>query len=295
MPNRFNFVAEQGRFGQTHIMARPSKGIQSVEVGGRLLLALAAHGAPMMLRDLAQAAGMPATKAHPYLVSFGQIGLIEQDSTTGWYRLGALALRLGLVGLQQCEPVRLAAAAADELKARTHHTVTLAVWSARGPTVVRIEEADELVQANLRIGMLMSIVGTATGRVFAAFMPPGRTQAAIREERARLAKAHGAPQETAAHFDAQLADIRRRGLARAIGAPLPGISAFSAPVFDRNGAMALALTVMGPDNKFDAAWEGPIAGALLDVCGRLSAQLGFIQAEPACGPAVSLAGSKEQA
>ena len=39
------------------------RGIQSIEVGGQLLLALAAHGRPMPLRDLAKAAGMPAAKA----------------------------------------------------------------------------------------------------------------------------------------------------------------------------------------------------------------------------------------
>ncbi|WP_186409176.1 helix-turn-helix domain-containing protein, partial [Candidatus Accumulibacter aalborgensis] len=46
------------------------QGIQSIEVGTRLLRALAAHGRPMMLRDVARNAGMPAAKAHRYLVSF---------------------------------------------------------------------------------------------------------------------------------------------------------------------------------------------------------------------------------
>jgi len=35
---------------------RPQRGIQSIEVGGRLLLALAAAGRPMALKELAQAA-----------------------------------------------------------------------------------------------------------------------------------------------------------------------------------------------------------------------------------------------
>lgn len=48
--------------------ARGSRGIQSIEVGGQLLLALAHHGRPMALKDLARDAGMPPAKAHPYLV-----------------------------------------------------------------------------------------------------------------------------------------------------------------------------------------------------------------------------------
>ena len=52
------------------------RGIQSVEVGGQLLRALAHHGRPLALKDLARDAGMSPAKAHPYLVSFGKIGLV---------------------------------------------------------------------------------------------------------------------------------------------------------------------------------------------------------------------------
>ena len=59
-------------------MENDKRGIQSIEVGGQLLRALVRSGEPMMLRDLAAAAGMPPAKAHPYLVSFARLGLVEQ-------------------------------------------------------------------------------------------------------------------------------------------------------------------------------------------------------------------------
>ena len=68
-------------------MASDQRGIQSVEVGGQLLRALAEGDGPMMLRDLARNAGMSAAKAHPYLVSFMRIGLVEQDKASGRYEL----------------------------------------------------------------------------------------------------------------------------------------------------------------------------------------------------------------
>ena len=85
----------------------PQRGIQSIEVGGQLLHALAHAGRPLPLKELAASAGMAAAKAHPYLVSFGKIGLVEQDKASGRYGLGALALQLGLMSLQQADPVRL--------------------------------------------------------------------------------------------------------------------------------------------------------------------------------------------
>src|SRR5215475_11077859 len=68
------------------------RAVQSVEVGGRLLLVLAAHEEPMALKDLAAGAGLPPARAHPYLVSFGKLRLVEQDPGSGRYALGAAAL-----------------------------------------------------------------------------------------------------------------------------------------------------------------------------------------------------------
>jgi hypothetical protein len=58
---------------------------------------------------------MSAAKAHPYLVSFGKLGLIEQDPQSGRYGLGPLAMQLGLISLQQYDPVRLATRLIGEL------------------------------------------------------------------------------------------------------------------------------------------------------------------------------------
>lgn len=55
-------------------------GIQSVEVGFSLLQALGQAPGPLMLRDLARAAGMSAAKAHRYLVSFQRLQLVVQDA-----------------------------------------------------------------------------------------------------------------------------------------------------------------------------------------------------------------------
>lgn len=58
------------------------QGIQSVEVGFSLLRVIAANNRPMMLRDIAKGASMPAAKAHRYMVSFMRIGIVEQDPAT---------------------------------------------------------------------------------------------------------------------------------------------------------------------------------------------------------------------
>ena len=64
-------------------VAKSQAGIQSVEVGFALLEALTRAPAAMMLRDLAQEAGMSAAKAHRYLVSYQRLGLVVQPAFAG--------------------------------------------------------------------------------------------------------------------------------------------------------------------------------------------------------------------
>src|SRR4051812_13833223 len=109
------------------------RGIQSIEVGGALLQALAHHGRPLALKDLAAVAGMAPAKAHPYLVSFGKLGLIEQDAASGRYGLGPLAMQLGLISLQALNPLALATPVIERLASSCRHTVAIGVWGDRGP------------------------------------------------------------------------------------------------------------------------------------------------------------------
>ena len=249
---------------------REQRGIQSVEVGGQLLLALAHHGRPMALKDLAREAGMVAAKAHPYLVSFSKLGLIEQDKATGWYGLGPLALQLGLMALQQADPVRAAASVLPELTLTLGHTVALALWGNRGPTIVHLVESPAAVHVNMRLGTVFSISDTASGRLFAALQPCEALRALYEQERRQLRVSLPVWSE----FERQLDDIRRHGLSRSEGSVVAGVSAMSAPVFDHQGQLALALIAIGPSAAFDTRWSGAVAQALLNAAKQVSHRLG---------------------
>jgi DNA-binding IclR family transcriptional regulator len=259
--------------------ATDRRGIQSIEVGGALLQALVDHVGPMMLKDLAKAAGMPPAKAHPYLVSFGKLGLIEQDPLTGRYGLGPYALQMGLAALQGLNPVRAATPVVAALSDEIQLNVAIAVWGNQGPTIVNIEECSRPMHVNMRTGTVMSLLNSATGRVFAAFLPERLTARLIQEELARLGGQH--PEETPVlrlsrrHIEADLAEVRARRMARAVGHPIPGINGFSAPIFDHNGKLTLAITAMGPAGACPSDWDGPVAKKLRECVDTIGARLGY--------------------
>ena len=248
------------------------RGIQSIEVGGQLLRALADGGRPMALKDLAAAAGMAAAKAHPYLVSFGKIGLVEQDRASGRYGLGPLALQLGLMSLQQADPVRLATPVLEDLAQRSGHTVAMAVWGSHGPTIVRLAESPAAVHVNMRHGTVFSITGTASGRLFAAYLPEALVRP--RYEAERKSAGRGALVPWPRFADSTLLEVRQQGLARADGAVVAGVSALAAPVFDHRGQIMLALTAIGPTAALDTDWDGPLARMMRTAAAAVSARLG---------------------
>jgi DNA-binding IclR family transcriptional regulator len=251
------------------------RGIQSVEIASRLLEALARNVKPMALKDVAQSADMSANKAHPYMVSFLKVGFVAQDGASGHYELGPLALRLGLAKLQRLDPVKEASPYIGQLAEQTDQSIALAVWGNLGPTIVRLEEPTQPLHVNLRTGTVMSLVNTATGRLFVAFMPPKVIEKAMQGELARNWPALDANPINQTEFDQLVAEARRHGLSRSLGQPIPGIDAICAPVFDSAGNIVLGLLAMGPSATFDSAWDGRVANALRQCAIDVSRKLGY--------------------
>jgi DNA-binding IclR family transcriptional regulator len=250
-----------------------SQGVQSIEVGGRLLRVLSAAGGPMMLRDLAAAADMPPAKAHRYLASYTRLGLVEQQAASGHYDLGAFALELGLGALARIEPLQVADPVLRELRDEIGETVAIAVWANQGATIVRWLGANTPVAASLRVGSVMPLTRSATGNAFLTWLPEVQTRALVRAEleenrRLRLAPASAADVERA------VADARRHGLARTSHF-IPGISGIAAPVFTHTGDMELALIALGYSATLDLSLSGPHVAAVRRRAEWLSARLGY--------------------
>jgi len=255
------------------------QGIQSIEVGVPLLRVLADHGAPMMLRDLAKAAGMPAAKAHRYLVSFVRTGLVTQDSLSGRYDLGHFALDLGLASLARLDAVRVATPVLDALAEEIGETVALAVWGNMGPTIVRWVESRHPVTVNLRTGAVMPLLHSAIGLCFVAFFDSPLLRRRVDEElriNARSEDPRGPV--TRAQLDELAADFRKHGMSRVAGSLIPGINAFSAPVFGHDGKMALAITGLGPAGLVPPNWNGPVPKAIRAAALDISRRLGWREA-----------------
>ncbi|MCB1361021.1 MAG: IclR family transcriptional regulator [Rhodobacter sp.] len=246
-------------------MAGGARGIQSIEISGRILQALVDAAAPMMLKDLGQAADLPPAQCHAYLTSLRHVGLVHQEPHSGLYSMGPFAMRLG-IGWLRSSP--LAAAAIGATRALTQELGIMslvAVWGRHGPAIVHINTGIAPLALNLRQGTLYSVTGTATGRVFAAFDP----RPEVTQQIAVNLGADGDSRALGSHmtrdsFERQVAEARACGYATARGAPIPDINAVSVPVHDADGTFAMAISLIGRTAELSVEDDSAAVQALLD-------------------------------
>lgn len=261
-------------------MTERSRGVQSVEIAGRVLTALTYTAGPMMLRDLAAAAELAPAQAHAYLVSLRKLDLVEQDAATGRYRLGSFALRLGLARMRVSDPLRMASDTIVALSDALDLMAIVTVWGDQGPTVVQVHESATQVHANVRAGTILALSATASGLVFAAFGLPDLIEPRLRAELHSPRTAQRPPsRRTLADIRRDAVQTRAQGYATTDGWPVPGVSAISAPVFDHSGQIQLAITAMGPSGVVDISPASTQVAAVLAASRDLSTRLGHAAAE----------------
>jgi DNA-binding IclR family transcriptional regulator len=135
--------------------ARPdqAKGISSLEIGYRVLLAVQQGPGPVQLSHIAARTGLSTGAAHNYVVSLVRTGLVEQESR-GRYRLGPSAFALSLSSFEQLTGYDAMRTEASVLHRITGQSTALSVWSQGGPVSVFIQRSEDLDDTQLRPGHL---------------------------------------------------------------------------------------------------------------------------------------------
>ncbi len=238
------------------------RGIQSVEIGLRVLSSVVGFSGPTALSAIAQNASLSPSQTHRYLSSLIAAGMVRQEGRSGLYDLDAEAIRIGLAALARLDVFAQADQAFSTFSGETGRTCLIAVWGDGGPTIVRWFPGSPPVVTSLAIGSILPLVHSATGQIFLAFGDEGAIAARLGEEDRSSMKLKAIRQE-----------VSRSCRARVAGDLIPGLRAMSAPVFDLQGRLALVATALA-NSSVDPAEDGATADALAQVCRRLTQTLG---------------------
>lgn len=246
------------------------RGIQSIEIGYRILLAIQIGPGAVALKDIAARTGIAASAAHNYLASFVRTGLVKSDGR-GLYRLGPSLAALGMTAARDVDHFELVRAAAAGLSEETQLGVAVLIWS-NGPVILVNQSRVRGRVFDLRNGPV-EMLHTGGGHVFAAYLPASVAAPVLLRE----AEAPSRP-GTLAEAEARVAElgraVRERGYAVVELRALPTYLAVSVPVWNAQGEVAYALTLTAPRELLDPAPESVPVRALLARGRELSRLLG---------------------
>jgi len=245
----------------------PKQGIQSVEHAMRLLEVLVAERAPQTLKSLSESAQMTASTAHRYLVSLGRARMVQQDPANGKYELSTFALRLGLAALGRANDIEIANRHLQEVVLRHNIDGHISVWGDFGPTIVRIQSASGPLLTNLRLGAVLPLLTSATGRTFLTYMPDAMLEPVLTRETNR----HG-PLSAAARA-AVIEQTKSQGAATADNQLVAGMRSIAVPVFDMQHSLRAVIALVGPSPSL-IEFPNPVASDLILAGRRASQDLG---------------------
>lgn len=223
---------------------RRSTTIQSISIAMRFLQALAQSGRALPLGELAQLTRTGRSTAHRYMQSLVKEGLAQQDPATSHYDLGAAALSIGIAALRRVDAVELAGAQMRLFVENQPLSGGVAIWTDRGPTLVRWYRSANFSIAPRMLGDVLPIDNSACGLVFQAHLPRDMVEAARRMQPAQF---RGTPPSRD-----RIDRIRTEGWSEMSNQLLAGAAEQAVPVLDAQGSMACVLTTVAEPDRRDA-------------------------------------------
>ena len=232
-----------------------------------LLDALADSETGLGVNELARRIGVNPSTASRLLATLEQGRLVER-SPGGPYRLGLKLVALSDRVLTQLDVRTRARPLLARLVADTGETATLSVPGDGEAITVDFVPSPSSVVSMARVGRPSIPHATAAGKVMLAFdtagAPAAKTLTAYTERTITR------PDVLAA----ELAAVRDRGWAEAVGEREPDLGAVAAPVFGRGGELAAILGIQGPASRLPAATRRLLRTPLLQAAAELSRALG---------------------
>jgi DNA-binding IclR family transcriptional regulator len=246
--------------------------IQSVQRAIRLLKAFDNGPAELGVSELSRRVALHKSTVSRLLATLEREGLLERVPETDKYRLGFMLVRLA-GQVSHFGDVRAAARPVlVELTESSRETVHLAVLD--GDEVINVEQISgpHLVRDTNWVGRRTPLNCVANGKALLAFRAASDIDRVLA---GRLTRFTDRTITDPKRLRVELAKVRERGYAQAIGEIEEGLNAVAAPVRDTAGAVVAAVSISGPAYRVTADRIAELGTLTISAAAKISARLGF--------------------
>ncbi|MNJ23087.1 IclR family transcriptional regulator [Paenibacillus bouchesdurhonensis] len=194
------------------------------------------------LTEIASSIGLHKSTVHRLMTTLEEKGFVIRDTATEKYRLGLKIWELSAHLSQSDDPAVLLLPQMEQLRDRLGETVSLYLRDGTDRLRIQAVQSNQAIRRVAAVGARLPLYVGASSKVLVAYAEQSVLQAVL-----------DSPDWPSAvdksQYVAQLQDIRRLGFATSYEEREPGAAAVSAPIFDRSGKVAAALSVSGPVSR----------------------------------------------
>jgi DNA-binding IclR family transcriptional regulator len=246
--------------------------IQSVQRAARILKELGSGVPRLGVTEISDRLGLAKATTYGLLRALEAEGLVERDSETGKYRLGATLLQLGNAFLDGHELRARSLLWADALASRTRESVRVGVPDGANVLIVHhVFRPDDSVQI-LEVGASIPWNASALGKAMIAYTDPSRRAALLAGELRQLT---GRTVTDPVELEAALARVAAAGFAFEDQEGIVGEAEIAAPIFDHRGMVAGAIGIAGPvERLLHGVPDQQLVAAVKQVARSLSRDMG---------------------
>ncbi len=239
--------------------------VAAVQRAVAVLDALAVARTELGTNEIARRTGINVSSISRILATLAGGGLVEHVTTTGRYRLGIGVVRLANAVHDATDVRSLARPHLEQLAKQTGETVTLSVPGEHEAITVDFVQSPLSVRSVAEVGRASAAHATAVGKVFLAHggvLGGGPLKAFT---------AHTITDRGA--LEVEVARIRERGWAQALGEREEDLNAVAAPMLDRSGELVAILGVQGPAVRFSPQVMRNAVGSLIERAALIASAL----------------------
>lgn len=235
----------------------------------RLLEHLGNSSRPQSLRELSEIAGTSDSTVYRILATLGKFNLVERDPVTRRFGVGPGIARLAEARRRHFDILTVARPHLEGMRDRTLETTSL--YTVGNDAAVCIDRVDGTLEVRriISVGTVvpMPTLG-AIGKGLMAHLPPQR----------QLAMLNGIDWSKAlrkrSEIEAELPEIRRKGVARSFGERAFDIASLAAMIFNERNQLAWLIIITGPLTRWDGASMDKVEDALVAAARDISREMG---------------------
>ena len=230
----------------------------------------------MTLTDICRQVGIFKSKGFSILNTLSRFGLVDKDTQTKSYSLGANVLFLSRHVLSHMNYGELVTPFLERLSKATSGTAAFGLIRGSDLLIVAKRDGNQSIGVTLRLGARFHISLGAHGKAIAAFLDKEERGKLFAKERVHF---YGDPSRmNMRRLEEEMTRCRDLGFAQDIGEVTAGVNMVSAPVFGLRGNVVGCIILVGTFPECVIAQYGPkVASIARQVSYKLGARMKRIE------------------